>query len=95
MTYDISPIITRVVPANAYGDGGAVAFVDVCFGPIMVKAKLFNGSSGYFLSWPSRKHEATGKWFDQVSIADPVLKMKATEKAKAIYEEMMAGQLID
>lgn len=92
MNYDLSPIITRLVPFQ--NPGSAVAAVDVCFGPIMIKARLCKGQNGYFLSWPAKKNENSGKWFDDISIADPVLRMKATEAATKVYNEMAEGELV-
>lgn len=92
MTYDLSPLVTRLTPFS--GEGGALAALDVNFGPIMIRARLYQNQSGYFLSWPSRKHEASDKWFDQVAIADPSLRIKAEKEAVRQYKQLSEGELI-
>lgn len=92
MTYDLSPLVTRLTPFS--NDGGALASVDVNFGPIMIRAKLYQSQSGYFLSWPARKSDASEKWFDQVAIADPALRVKAQEVVVRQYQKLSEGELI-
>lgn len=92
MTYDLSPMVTRLTPFQ--NDGGALAAVDVNFGPIMIRAKLYQSQSGYFLSWPARKSDASDKWYDQVAIADPALRLRAQEVAVRQYKKLSEGELI-
>ncbi len=92
MNYDLSPLVTRLTPFSK--DGGALAAADVHFGPIMVQAKLFQNESGYFLSWPSRKSEATEKWYPQVAIVDPGLRLRAQEAVIRQYQTMSQGELV-
>jgi DNA-binding cell septation regulator SpoVG len=94
MNYDLTPLISRLIPFQ--GDGGALAAVDVNFGPIMIRAKLFQTQRGYFLAWPSRKggDENSEKWYDQVAIADFSLKLKAQEEAVKQYKKLSEGELV-
>lgn len=92
MNYDLSPFITRITPFNS--QGGALAAVDINFGPVMVRAKLYQNATGYFLSWPSRKSEASDRWFDQVVITDASLKVKAIDAAVSQYKSLAEGELI-
>lgn len=92
MNYDLTPIVTRCTPFN--NGGPAVAGVDVCFGPIMIRARLCRGANGMFLSWPAKKNESTGRWFDDISIADPVLRLKATDAAVSVYHKLLEGELV-
>lgn len=92
MNYDLTPIVTRCTPFN--NGGSALAGLDICFGPIMIRARLCKGATGMFLSWPSKKNENSGKWYDEIAIADPVLRMKATEAATKVYNEMAEGELV-
>jgi DNA-binding cell septation regulator SpoVG len=92
MTYDLSPRVTRLTPfANS---GGALASVDVNFGPIMIRAKLYQSATGFFLSWPSRKSDASEKWYEQVAIADASLRQKARDEVVKQYEKLSQGELI-
>ena len=92
MNYDLTPIVTRCTPFN--NGGSALASVNVCFGPIMIRARLCKSSNGMFLSWPSRKNDNTGKWYDETAIADPVLRMKATEAATKVYNDLCEGEIV-
>ena len=92
MTYDLSPLVSRLTPFT--NDGGALASVDVNFGPIMIRAKLYQTQSGYFLSWPSNKGRDTEKWYDQVAIADPSLRMRAEKEAVKQYKRLSEGELV-
>jgi hypothetical protein len=92
MTYDLSPAVTRLTPFS--NDGGALAALDVHFGPIMVRARLYRNSNGYFLSYPSRKSEASEKWYDQVAIADARLRDQAKELAIKHYKILSEGELV-
>lgn len=92
MNYDLTPVITRLTPFN--GGGGALASVDVNFGPIMIRARLCNSSKGMFLSWPQRKGEAADKYYDQVAIADPSLKVKAQDLVITQYRTLAEGELL-
>lgn len=85
MKYDLSPIIFRSTVYPEPKPGGSVASFDISFGPISICAKLFPSSSGFFLSWPSLRSE-TGKWHDQVQIADPALRLKAQDLAIEAYQ---------
>ncbi len=93
MNYDLTPIITRLTPFQ--NPGTAVAGVDVCFGPIMIRAKLCKGQNGFFLSWPAKKNENSGKWFDEIAIADPVLRLKAQDAALREYQRQAEGELAE
>lgn len=90
MTYDLSPLVTRLTPFT--NEGGALASADVNFGPIMVRAKLFQGTNGYFLSWPSRKGDGQERWYDQVAIADPSLRQRAKDAVVSRYQQMSQGE---
>jgi DNA-binding cell septation regulator SpoVG len=92
MTYDLSPLVTRLTPFT--NDGGALASVDVNFGPIMIRAKLYQTQTGYFLSWPSRKNDASEKWYEQVTIADPALRVKARDAVVRQYQNLSQGELV-
>lgn len=92
MTYDLSPSISRLVPFTT--EGGALAAIDVNFGPIMVRAKLFKSATGYFLSWPARKAESGDRWYDQVAVSDPSLKARALEVALQQYKALVHGELV-
>ncbi len=92
MTYELDPQIVRLIPFQ--NEGGALAAVDIAFGPIVVSAKLYQTSSGYFLSLPSRHSEGKNKWYEQVSISDLKLKLKAQSKAVTEYERLSRGELI-
>lgn len=92
MNYNLNPIVTRLTPFS--GDGGALASVDVNFGPIMIRARLFQGPNGMFLSWPSRKSENADKWFDYVAIADPHLRKQAQEVVVKQYKTLSEGELV-
>lgn len=93
MTFELDPKIVRLTPFN--GDGGALAAVQVAFGPIHVRTRLFKGASGgYFLSMPSRHSEANDKWYEQVVISDPGLLLKAQSNAVSEYERVSSGQRV-
>ncbi len=92
MNYDLSPTVTRLTAFSS--EGGALAAADVHFGPIMVRAMLYQNAKGYFLSWPSRKSEAMEKWFPQVSIIDPGLRLRAQEAVVTQYRTMSQGELV-
>lgn len=92
MNYDLSPTVTRLTPFAS--EGGALAAADVHFGPIMVRAKLYQNDKGYFVSWPSRKSGTADKWFPQVSIVDPGLRVRAQEAMVAQYQTMSQGELV-
>ena len=93
MTYDLSPLVTRLTPFTS--EGGALASVDVNFGPIMIRAKLFKSQSGYFLSWPQRKGSGdSDKWYHEVAIADPSLRVRAEKEAVKQYNRLSEGELV-
>lgn len=94
MNYDLSPLVTRLIPFH--NDGGALAAVDVNFGPIMIRAKLYHTQHGYFLSWPARKgsNEKVERWYDEVAITDPSLKVKAEAEAVKQYKKLSEGELV-
>lgn len=84
MTYEIKPRVTRCTRFS--NEGGALAVVQVTFGPIQVDAKLYKNDSGYFLSWPHRKSEASGSWYPLVHVNDSILSRQAMVQAVAEYE---------
>lgn len=90
--YQIEPSIIRVIPFE--GEGGALAAVDIRFGPIVIAAKLYESTRGMFLSYPSRKNEAQDKWYQVVTVTDPELRIKAQTKAVLEYKEMMEGSRV-
>ncbi len=92
MTYDLSPQIVRLTPFQ--NEGGALAAVDIQFGPIVVRAKLYKSASGFFLSMPARKSEQSDKWFDHVVVSDLALKLRAQELAVKQYERLSRGELV-
>lgn len=93
MTYDLSPLISRMTLFP--NEGGALASVDVNFGPIMVRARLYRNQRGYFLSWPSRKGgDQIEKWFEQVAIGDRNLKKRAEDEAVKQYHKLSSEQLV-
>lgn len=92
MTYELKPTIARVIPFNS--EGGALAAVEVSFGPITINTKLYKTNSGFFLSLPSRKSESTDKWYDQVTISDRNLQLQAQTLAVAEYERLSRGELV-
>jgi DNA-binding cell septation regulator SpoVG len=92
MTYEIEPKVVRLIPFQS--EGGALAAADVAFGPIVVSAKLYQTGSGYFLSLPSRHSEAKDKWYEQVSISDLGLKLKAQARVVSEYERLSKGEVI-
>ncbi len=92
MTYDLKPEILRITPFQT--EGGALAAVEVLLGPIKVSSKLYRSASGYFLSMPARRHEATEKWYDQVVITDPALKLRVQDEVVRRYEEFKSGALV-
>jgi hypothetical protein len=92
MTYQLEPTIIRLTPFQK--EGGALAAVDIAFGPIAVSAKLYKSESGFFLSLPSRHSERNDKWYPQVTISDLALKMRAQLKAVEEYERLSRGELI-
>ena len=95
MNYELDPQIVRVIPFQ--NEGGAVAAVDVAFGPLIISTKLYQSNSaagGFFLSFPSRRSESQDKWYDQVTVTDPALKMKARTKAISEYERLSRGELV-
>ena len=92
MSYELEPKIVRLTPFNS--EGGALAAVQIAFGPILMSTKLFKTGNGFFLSLPSRKSEARDRWYDQVVITDPGLKMKAQAQAVLEYERLSEGELV-
>ena len=92
MTYQIDPEIIRLIPFKL--EGGALAAVEIAFGPILVSTKLYKTASGFFLSLPSRKSEAHDRWYEQVTITDPALKAKAQTKAVLEFEKVSRGELV-
>ena len=85
MTYEIDPQVHRLIP---FSGEGALARVDLTFGPIIVTAKLHKNSSGYFLSYPGKHSESREKWYEHVIISDVKLKAKAQTTAVSEYERM-------
>ncbi len=92
MTYELEPQIIRLIPFKS--EGGALAAVEIAFGPIVVNAKLYKSANGLFLSLPSRHSESQDKWYDQVTITDRGLQMKAQVKAVSEYERLSRTELI-
>lgn len=92
MTYELEPQINRMFLFS--NDGGALAAVDISFGPIHVSAKLYRTANGYFLSLPSRHSEARDKWYEQVTISDLQLKARAQMKAVAEFERLQRESLV-
>ena len=86
MTYEIEPKVVRLFRFE--NEGGALAAVDMAFGPIIVSTKLVQGTRGYFLSLPSRHSQNNDRWYEQVAIADPALREKARLKAVSEYERL-------
>lgn len=93
MSYELEPKVIRLTPFNSEG-GGALAAVQIAFGPIVLSTKLCKNGNGFFLSLPSRRSEARDRWFEQVVITDPMLKMMAQTKAVIEYEKHAQGELI-
>ena len=93
MTYSIEPEVTRVTPFHT--EGGALAAIEISFGPISVNTKLRKNDSGHFLTLPSRKSEARDKWYDLVAISDRGLLKRALTQAVIEYEKhMREGELV-
>ncbi len=92
MNYDLSPTVSRLTAFTT--QGGALAAADIHFGPIMVRAKLYQNDRGYFLSWPSRKSDAMEKWFPQVTIVDPGLQLQAQRAVVSQYQTLSQGELV-
>jgi hypothetical protein len=91
-TYPIEPKVIRLVPFHS--EGGALAAVDIAFGPISVNTKLYKTASGYFLSLPSRKSEAQDKWYEQVSVNDPFLLKMAETRAVSEFERLSRSEVV-
>lgn len=86
MTYEVKPQITRVTPF--FSEGGALAAVQVTFGPIQVAAKLYRKEDGsHFLSYPQRRSEAKNSWYPLVTINDSRLTKQALSEAVAEFEK--------
>lgn len=92
MNYDLSPTVSRLTAFTT--QGGALAAADIHFGPIMVRAKLYQNDRGYFLSWPSRKSDAMEKWFPQVTIVDAGLQLQAQRAVVSQYQTLSQGELV-
>lgn len=89
----MEPTVVRLFPFQS--EGGALAAVQMAFGPICVSMKLHKAASGgHFLSVPSRKSEARDKWYEQVTINDPVLMKMAVTKAVAELERMERSEAV-
>lgn len=94
MTYpSYEPQVVRLYPFQS--EGGALAAVDVTFGPVCISAKLYQREDqSYFLSLPSRKSEARDKWYDQVSISDRHLFKLAESKAVAEFHRVSRSEAV-
>lgn len=92
MTYNLQPQILSVTPFQR--EGGALASVEVQFGPIRISAKLIDSANGPFLSYPSRRTEQSDKWWDLVVVHDRSLRQKAIEAAILRYHEEV-GEVTD
>ena len=92
MSYELDPQIVRLFPFQS--ESGALAAVDIAFGPIVVSTKLYRSEQGFFLSLPSQHNEVKDRWYDQVHIADVGLKMKAQVKAVTEYERLCREKLV-
>ena len=92
MNYDLSPTVSRLTAFTT--QGGALAAADIHFGPIMVRAKLYQNDRGYFLSWPSRKSDAMEKWVPQVTIVDAGLQLQAQRAVVSQYPTLSQGELV-
>lgn len=84
MTYSLEPEVTRVTPFTT--EGGALAAVNIAFGPLSVSTKLYKNGTGHFLSFPARRSEARDKWYDLVEVSDRALVNKALICAVNEYE---------
>ena len=91
-TYPMDPKVTRLIPFES--EGGALAAVEISFGPISVSTKLYKTATGYFLSLPSRKSEARDKWYDQVSINDRYLLKIAESRAVSEFERVSRSEVV-
>ena len=91
-TYPLDPKVVRMFCFKS--EGGALASVEVAFGPISITARLYKTATGYFLSLPSRKSEAKDKWYDQVSVNDRYLMKLAETRAVAEFERLSRSELV-
>ncbi len=73
-----NPIINK--DSQAHG----VASVLLRYGPVSLRAKLWQGTEKMFLSMPARKNETSGEWYDHVFFTDRTL--HDTYEALAISE---------
>ncbi len=85
MTYNLQPQILSVTPFQR--EGGALAAVEVQFGPIRVSTKLIESANGPFLSYPARRNEQSERWWDLVVVLDRALRERALEAALQRYRE--------
>lgn len=90
------PIVHSVTPFPS-GEGKGLASVVLHYGPVVIRAKLYQGEHGMFLGLPSRKNEKTQSWWQSTYFSDRSLleefeKLAVTAYDKALEDRQLANQ---
>lgn len=73
--------------------GKGVAGVVLTYGPVVIRAKIYQGEKGLFLSLPSRKSESNNNWYQHAYFQDKTLFDVFEKMAIRSYEEALEKQM--
>ncbi len=86
----------KIVNVSVFSEslGKGVAGVVLTYGPVVIRAKLFQGENGLFLSLPSRKSESNNNWYQHAYFQDKTLLEVFEKMAIKSYEETLEKQML-